>query len=309
MHVPAPGRRSREPGGWRVPSGLRTPEGAVCAGTAALAALALATAAITGSGWPAVTVVLAAALPAVVQLRRALHVLVLAVVAVSVLAALLLAQDGREAAPWMLLATAAAAGLGVWGVHRYEELAGQLAEVHARHDAVSVHDDLTGCSNHTGLMLFGDHLLQGVRRRGEAMHALFVDVDGLGRVYDRLGRGAGDEVLVVVADALRASTRGTDVVARGTHGHFVVLGPGVGVSPGELERRVRTHLVESPPAPLDLWPCRVTAGLGVLEPWDGGDVTDLLRKAQEDLSMRTSMRAPSAPEPVRRPEPDSRRQP
>lgn len=272
----------------------------MCAGTVVLAAVAVTAAEVTGSAWPSVPVLVAAALPAVVGLRRATHAVVLFAVVAGVVGALTLSQDGRVAAIWLLLATVAAAAVGVWGGRRHSALAARLVEARTRHDAISLHDDLTGCCNHAGLRLFGDHLLQGVRRRGEAMHALVVHVDGLDRVHDRLGRGAGDEVLVAVADALQAGTRGTDVVARDERGGFAVLGPGVGVSPGELERRIRAHLVESPPVPLDVWPCRVTAGLGVLEPWDGGDVTDLLRTAQEDLSLRASLRAPSAPEPVHR---------
>jgi diguanylate cyclase (GGDEF)-like protein len=224
---------------------------------------------------------------------------------VGVVASLVAGASGA-AAPWLLGATAAAGLLGWWGDRRHALLGSRLEQACRRQDAVSMHDDLTGCANHAGLLLLGDHLLHGVRRRGEAMHALVVDVDGLGRVNERLGRPAGDEVLVAVADALRAGTRGTDVVARGPQDEFAVLGPGAGVSPGELERRVRAHLVESPPAPLDVWPCRVTAGLAVLEPWDGGDVTDLLGKAREDLSLRSSLRAPSAPEPLRRAENDPR---
>lgn len=265
-----------------------------------LAVLVPAAAAVTGSAWPVALVVATAGVPAAVAVRRLWHVLVLVVSAVSVVSTLLLSGEVREAAPWVLVAAAGAAAVGVWGGLRHSKLAGRLADARSRYDSVSVHDDLTGCRNDAGLLLLGDHVLQGVRRSGEAMHALVVHVDGLGRVNDRLGRAAGDEVLVAVADALQAATRGTDVVARGEQGDFTVLGPGVGVPPGELERRIRAHLVEMPPVPLDVWPCRVTAGLGVLEPWDGGGVTDVLREAREDLSLRASLRAPSAPEPVHR---------
>lgn len=303
MDAPAPGPRSGGTGGRLLLVASQAPEVVVCGGTALLAAVVPATAAVTGSAWPAVLLVVAAALPAVVGVRRVPAVLVLLVATAGVLGTLALSPDGRAAAPWVLVATATAAGLGAWGGRRYSRLEERLAEARTRHDAISVHDDLTGCRNQAGLLLFGDHLLQGVRRGGEAMHALVVHIDGLGRVTDRLGRGAGDEVLVAVADALRAGTRGTDVVARGPQDDFAVLGPGVGVSPGELERRIRVHLVETPPVPLDVWPCRVTAGLAVLEPWDGGDVTDLLARAHEDLSLRASLRAPSAPEPVHRRDP------
>ncbi|HZI97938.1 MAG TPA: GGDEF domain-containing protein [Actinomycetales bacterium] len=246
---------------------------------------------------PAAVLVAGCAVPAVVRLRRAV-VAALAGLLVSGLVACVLLVPAVEALPWLAAGAATALAVGVAGRRQRAAHDRARAEATARHDAVSVQDDLTGCCNRAGLLLYGNPLLQSVRRRGESMHALVVDVDGLGRVNARLGRDAGDEVLVAVAEALRASTRGTDVVARGDGYEFAVIGPGSGVSPGEMERRVRAHLVETPPAPLDIWPCRVTAGLAVLEPWDGGDVDDLVRRAYQDLSLRASLRAPSAPEPV-----------
>lgn len=305
MDAPAPDPRPRGDGSRRLLDVLATADVAVCTATALLAVLVVTAGVVLGSAWPAALLVGAAATPAVVPVQRLSHVLVVVLTLGGGVAAVLAAGDS-VAAPWLLVGLLAASGLGARGSVQRRRLERQLADAHSKQDATSVHDDLTGCSNHAGLLLFGDHLLQGVRRRGEAMHALVVDVDGLARVGERLGRGASDEILVAVAEALRAGTRGTDVVARGTSEGFAVLGPGAGVSAGELERRVRAHLVESPPAPLDVWPCRVTAGLAVLEPWDGGDVTDLLRKAKQDLSLRASLRAPSAPEPVRRGEPKAR---
>lgn len=220
-------------------------------------------------------------------------------VAVAVLAGVVVpAASFAWGSPWPTVAlpvlVAAAAWCGRRAVHQAR---GAVEQAQRQVESIAVHDELTGCANDAGLRLFGTHLVHAAQRRGDALHACVVDVKDLGRVNDLLGRAAGDEVLVAVADAVRSCTRGTDVVARGHSDEFVVVGPGTGVHAGELERRVRAHLVETPPAPLEVWPCRVTVGQAVLEPWDDGDLDGVVTRAYQDLQLRAAMRAPSAPEP------------
>lgn len=252
-----------------------------------------------GVGLP---VVVAAAVPAVVPLRRAVWAFASALLAAAVVAVVL--ASGADRGPTLTwLGSGLLGALAVAAVGRRQRASARerWLDAERRQAAGSVRDDLTGCCNHAGMMLFGEHLLHGVRRRGEAMHALVVAVDQLDRVQEQLGRAGVDEVLAAVADALRSSTRQTDVVGRDEDGGgFSVVGPGGGVSPGEVERRVRAHLIEAPPAPPRVWPCRVTVGVAVLEPWDDADLAALLLRAHEDLGLRVALRAPSAPEPLRR---------
>jgi diguanylate cyclase (GGDEF)-like protein len=190
-----------------------------------------------------------------------------------------------------------AAGLGLLWRADVTRLEGRRHDAERRAAALSVRDDLTGCTNAHGLQMFGEQVLAAVRRRGDSAHAVLVEVAGLAHVRARCGPTAAEEVLAAVADALRSSTRGTDVVARLGEDVFAVVGPGSGTVPAELERRVRVHLLDAPPVHPADWPCRVTAGSAVLEPWDAGPLSDLLRRAEEDLSLRRALRAPSAPEP------------
>ncbi len=155
---------------------------------------------------------------------------------------------------------------------------------------VAVHDPLTGLSNRRGLGLLGAQILESARRRGDAAYSVVVDVDDLTRVNDTSGPSAGDDVLLTVAEALRLSTRATDVVARWGDGQFVVVGPGTGLDPLELERRVRLHCVESPSIERQVWPGRVTAGGAVLEPWDDGTLDTLLRLADREMHVRRALR-------------------
>jgi len=198
---------------------------------------------------------------------------------------------------WPLALLPLAAGYATWLWWRERRAAAaRLDNAFELADSVRLHDELTGCINDTGLRIFAGHLLHAAQRRGDAIHAFVVDVDQLRRVNDRLGWETGDEVLLAVAEAVRGSTRGTDLIARGHADEFLVVGPGCGVHPGEMERRVRAYLIEEPPVPTEVWACRVTVGLGGLEPWDSGDGEDVVTRAYQDLQLRAAARAPSAPE-------------
>lgn len=253
----------------------------------------------SGSAWVAVLVPVAVAATCLLTRRRRLLAWVLAPVVVLGCAAL---ADQWVALLWLASATAAATALSYVVGQRLDrtERARVLAE--DRSEALTVRDELTGCVNQRGLHLLGEQVLHDVRRRGDALHGAVIRVQGLDAVERQLGREAADEVLLVVAEALRAGTRGTDVVASGPRGDFRVLGPGVGVSAGETERRLRSYVLDRLPVPSPVWPCLVGIGTSSLEPWDDGDLVDLMRRAEDDFSLRVAMRAPSVPEPpLRRP--------
>jgi diguanylate cyclase (GGDEF)-like protein len=165
-------------------------------------------------------------------------------------------------------------------LHRAEEIARE----------VSVRDLLTGAVNRRGLELVAGPLIHNARRQGEAAHCLFLDVDGFRGLNEAAGAPAGDEALRGVAEALGGAVRSTDVVARWSGDAFVVVGPGTGTSPLELERRVQAHLMESPPVPEDVWVPRVSIGSATLVPWDEGDLASLLRRAEQDMRLRRTLR-------------------
>jgi diguanylate cyclase (GGDEF)-like protein/PAS domain S-box-containing protein len=84
------------------------------------------------------------------------------------------------------------------------------------------HDHLTGLFNKE---LFIDQLRRAAARgdRSGTSALLFLDLDGLKVVNDRLGHVAGDRLLVDLADVLRSTTRSYDVVGRLGGDEFGVL--------------------------------------------------------------------------------------
>jgi diguanylate cyclase (GGDEF)-like protein len=149
---------------------------------------------------------------------------------------------------------------------------------------------LTGLVNRRGLSMMGQQIVETARRSGDAVHCVYVDIDQLRHVNEVLGDDYGDEVVVAIADALRSVTRGTDIVARWGGDEFCVIGPGPGMSPMELERRLRERVLLSPPVPLDVWEPKVCAGGAMLAPWDSGTLDTLLGKADQEMYLRRALR-------------------
>ena len=190
--------------------------------------------------------------------------------------------------PGLALVAVAAVAVVVRRRLRHERAEVERAVAFA-HD-VAVHDPLTGLTNRRGLALLGGQILESARRRGDAVYCIFVDVDGLARVNEELGHDCGDDVLLTVAEGLRRSTRATDAVARWGDDEFVVVGPGTGLAPLEMERRIRAHCVEHTSIDRRIWQARVSAGGSVLEPWDDGTVDTMLRLADREMHLRRALR-------------------
>lgn len=87
-------------------------------------------------------------------------------------------------------------------------------------------DGLTGCLNRPAIVTALQELLDGLRPGGGTA-VLFLDLDRFKPVNDRLGHAAGDELLLRVAQRIRASVRADDVVGRWGGDEFVVLCPGI----------------------------------------------------------------------------------
>ena len=84
----------------------------------------------------------------------------------------------------------------------------------------SLHDALTGLANRA--LLF-DRLEHALTREATSTAVLFVDLDHFRGINDERGNAIGDEVLVAVADRLRAAVRPSDTVGRLGADEFVVV--------------------------------------------------------------------------------------
>ena len=140
-------------------------------------------------------------------------------------------------------------------------------------------DALTGLPNRRG---FNDALAAALpHSTPERMLAVYMlDLDDFKQVNDRHGHDIGDELLVEVAQRLRATLRTSDVVARVGGDEFVAMTAGL---PSDREAQaLGQQLVEAFRAPFQLGSRECSVGLTigyVLVPLDGEDPVPLLRQA------------------------------
>ncbi|WP_088319323.1 diguanylate cyclase [Kineosporia sp. R_H_3] len=262
---------------------------AACAVAAGAGATAVATPLLAAAGVLSVVAVLALR-----SVRTTGVVLAVTLAAVALGSAAAVVRGAGAAGA--VLSTGLVAGAVVLVVGLRRALAHQAAVVEtARQSAetLRVNDALTGVLNRRGLGLMAAPMIELSRRRGEAVHALFVDVDGFSLVNAELGYERGDDLLVAVAEALNGSVRQTDLVCRVGGDEFVVVGPGTGTSPLEMERRMREILRAAPPVDETVWPSRLSIGSATLVPWDDGDLGSLLNRADADMRLRRSLRRQS----------------
>jgi diguanylate cyclase (GGDEF)-like protein len=135
---------------------------------------------------------------------------------------------------------------------RHQDALKALARQAARHLELrrqSLSDPLTGLPNRTLLLERLEQALARSRRDGGLVGVVFCDVDDFKLVNDRFGHEAGDRVLCEVAERLRRVGRAGDTVARLAGDEFVLVCADAG-GPPDLEGIVRRvhHSVSRAPS-------------------------------------------------------------
>jgi diguanylate cyclase (GGDEF)-like protein len=140
-------------------------------------------------------------------------------------------------------------------------------------------DYLTGAFNKRAFAEAAEAEVQRARRHGHAFSVVFMDVDDFKLVNDRHGHSAGDRLLKLAADTLRANVRAVDVAARLGGDEFAVLMPETDDRSAQVVlRRVRRQLREA--ARREGWTVTFSAGLITwVEP--SASVDEMLRAADE----------------------------
>lgn len=149
-----------------------------------------------------------------------------------------------------------------------------------RHQAT--HDALTGLPNRSLLVDRLDRLLIRRRSAGEVM-LMFLDLDRFKQVNDVYGHSAGDELLKVVAERLKAAFREEDTIARFGGDEFVILAGDV--VDEHAVHRLANRVVESLAEPIELsmTTASVSASVGVAVARPGDTAESLIRDA--DIAM------------------------
>jgi len=157
-------------------------------------------------------------------------------------------------------------------------------EMQLQHQAF--HDSLTGLANRA---LFRDRVAHSLARQARshgAVSVLFSDLDDFKTVNDSLGHDAGDQLLVAVAERLRAVMRPEDTTARFGGDEFAIL---LEETDEDGTRRAAERILEALRSPFEFHGRQVVmrASIGAAITSDGStEPDDLLRQA--DLAMYTA---------------------
>lgn len=162
---------------------------------------------------------------------------------------------------------------------RTELLSSSLAKANAELTQLALHDGLTKLPNR---LLLEDRINQNIlklQRNGGYFALLFMDLDGFKPVNDAFGHHVGDQLLVAVAQRLRAHLRANDSLARIGGDEFVLLAE---LRHPDDASNVASHVVGllSQPFEIDGHELRVSTSVGIaLYPGDGIDQQELLINA------------------------------
>ena len=177
----------------------------------------------------------------------------------------------------------------------------RVAEDRIRH--LAHFDSLTGLPNRRHLVWRMERAIEHSRRLGHSCAFLMIDLDRFKIINDTLGHAAGDELLMEVAQRLRACVRHSEQVmegaleAVGSRAHrtleavgrlggdeFIALLPEIGDERDAQRVADRILEVMRDPVLVGGQECFVTASVGIaIYPRDGTSVADLMRNS--DVAM------------------------
>ena len=131
-----------------------------------------------------------------------------------------------------------------------------------------------------------DAALSRLKRGGEQFAVLYLDLDEFKSVNDRLGHGAGDELLVQTASRLKACARTADAVARLGGDEFAIIANGINSSEQALAFAERLVETMSVPFIIDGSEVYNTVSIGIAIAPSAGVSSDVLLKNADTALFR-----------------------
>jgi diguanylate cyclase (GGDEF)-like protein len=194
-----------------------------------------------------------------------------------------------QATDWVIASVAAVAiGMTLLGLRLRSIF--EMGELSALVETMATEDELTGLLNRHGIERNIPRLVAVADRHNQFVFAVFLDVIGLKQANDMHGHDFGDHVIAAVADALKESVRGGDILGRWGGDEFLVIGAGQPEDPEALAQRVR-DIIERKRSGFGPWPVQVSVGSAIVGD-EHPDVHALIRQADDDMYRRRRAHRP-----------------
>jgi diguanylate cyclase (GGDEF)-like protein/PAS domain S-box-containing protein len=99
----------------------------------------------------------------------------------------------------------------------------ELAVANQQLHQLAILDELTGLYNRRGFLILAEEQILLAKRNRQNLVVLYGDLDGLKQINDQGGHAAGDQAIVMVAQALQQTFRTSDIKARLGGDEFIIL--------------------------------------------------------------------------------------
>ncbi len=89
--------------------------------------------------------------------------------------------------------------------------------------SISITDELTGLYNRRGFLVLAKKQLEMAARLNKLLWLIYLDIDNMKWINDNLGHREGDESLIDMANILKQTFRGSDIIARIGGDEFAII--------------------------------------------------------------------------------------
>lgn len=158
---------------------------------------------------------------------------------------------------------------------------------------LSLRDELTGLHNVRGFNLLADQAMRMARRAQQPFAVLYIDLDNLKTINDKLGHDAGSAALVDMAKLLNENFRETDVIGRVGGDEFLVAGQFDARTIEIAVVRLQALADERTPKDATIRTLSFSSGFALLRPDPRDNLKDLVTRADEAMYDQKRMKKPA----------------
>lgn len=192
-----------------------------------------------------------------------------------------------------LTATATIIGLGLAVI-----LAQKINQLQDNIQSLTLRDELTGLHSVRGFYFLAEQAFRVAKRTEQPFSVLFVDMDNLKIINDKLGHSAGSIALVETAKLLMRYFRETDIIGRVGGDEFVVAGQLNGEQVANTIQRVRAAASQINEAARERFTISLSIGCATTDQFSNLTLKGLVAAADEAMyrekrakKLRTSVEA------------------